>query len=74
MLMLALIIVSWESILSDMNGDDYNYSMDLCSVDVGAFLPLPYSDLPNSICKPVWNSFRLRVRGHSFIFFKRKNI
>ncbi|KAM7476528.1 hypothetical protein LguiB_023771 [Lonicera macranthoides] len=59
-LMLALIIVSWELILSDMNGDDYNYGTDLCSVDVGAFLPLPYSDLPNSICKPIWNSFRLR--------------
>ncbi|CAK9165775.1 unnamed protein product [Ilex paraguariensis] len=32
----------------------------LCSVDLSTFLPLPYSNLSNAVCKPIWNSYLLR--------------
>lgn len=34
---------------------------DGCGLDLTSFLPAPYSDSASQICKPVWNSFILRV-------------
>ncbi|CAI9101139.1 OLC1v1038398C1 [Oldenlandia corymbosa var. corymbosa] len=32
----------------------------VCSTDLSSFLPLPYSNLPNMVCKRLWNSFVIR--------------
>ncbi|XP_042001057.1 cytochrome b561 and DOMON domain-containing protein At3g61750-like [Salvia splendens] len=32
----------------------------LCSTDLTTFLPFPYSNLPNMVCHPLWNSYLLR--------------
>ncbi|KAL3517294.1 hypothetical protein ACH5RR_024196 [Cinchona calisaya] len=32
----------------------------LCTVDMSAFLPLPYGKLPNMVCKRLWDTFVLR--------------
>ena len=34
---------------------------ELCNNDLSNFLPPPYGNLSNVICKPVWNTFVLRV-------------
>lgn len=34
---------------------------DLCNNDLSYFLPPPYGNLSNVICKPIWNTFVLRV-------------
>lgn len=34
---------------------------ELCDTDLRSFLPPPYANLSGVICKPVWNTFILRV-------------
>lgn len=38
---------------------------DECSQDINAFLPLPYANMTHMVCKPVWNSYIVRVSSHS---------
>lgn len=40
---------------------DDDSSKVLCDMDLSSFLPLPYGSLPNMVCKPLWNSYVLRV-------------
>lgn len=48
-------------------GGDGDIAGGVCGVNLAGFLPLPYSNLPNMVCKPVWNSYIIRVS--SLIFF-----
>lgn len=32
----------------------------VCAMDLSSFLPFPYSNMSNMICKPIWNTFVLR--------------
>ncbi|KAG6748217.1 hypothetical protein POTOM_048126 [Populus tomentosa] len=32
----------------------------LCNTDMSSFLPPPYNNISNMVCKPVWNTFLLR--------------
>jgi len=34
---------------------------ELCKTDMSSFLPPPYNNISNMVCKPVWNTFLLRV-------------
>lgn len=34
---------------------------EICSNDLSSFLPPPYSNISNVVCKPIWNTFVLRV-------------
>ena len=34
---------------------------ELCNIDARSFLPPPYGNLSSVICKPIWNTFILRV-------------
>lgn len=43
---------------ANQESDGYNA---LCNTNLASFLPFPYSSLPNMICKPLWNSYLLRV-------------
>lgn len=40
---------------------DADSSNGLCNTDLSSFLPFPYSNLPDMVCKPLWNSYLLRV-------------
>lgn len=41
-----------------------------CDTDLRSFLPPPYGNLTNIVCKPIWNTFVLRVSFiSSEIFF-----
>lgn len=42
-------------------GDGDTTAGGVCGVNLAGFLPLPYSNLPNMVCKPVWNSYIIRV-------------
>ncbi|KAJ4827849.1 hypothetical protein Tsubulata_012995 [Turnera subulata] len=33
---------------------------ELCNIDMSTFLPPPYNNITNMVCKPVWNTFLLR--------------
>lgn len=35
--------------------------LELCNTDLKTFLPPPYGDISGIVCKPVWNTFILRV-------------
>lgn len=37
----------------------------LCNTDLQTFLPPPYGNISRMVCKPIWNTFILRV---SFMF------
>lgn len=41
----------------------------LCSTDLTTFLPFPYSNLPNMVCQPLWNSYLLRVLNRLVFLF-----
>jgi len=42
--------------------DGYNGGVsEQCDTDLRSFLPPPYGNLTNVICKPIWNTFVLRV-------------
>ncbi|KAL1546349.1 cytochrome b561 and DOMON domain-containing protein-like protein [Salvia divinorum] len=41
-------------------GGDGDGRKGLCSTDLTTFLPFPYSNLPNMVCQPLWNSYLLR--------------
>ena len=34
---------------------------ELCNIDIQGFLPPPYGNISGFICKPIWNTFILRV-------------
>lgn len=34
---------------------------ELCNTDMSSFLPPPYNNISNMVCRPVWNTFLLRV-------------
>lgn len=34
---------------------------ELCDTDMSSFLPPPYNNISHMVCKPVWNTFLLRV-------------
>lgn len=34
---------------------------ELCNIDIQSFLPPPYDSISGFICKPIWNTFILRV-------------
>lgn len=55
---LVLINVEKQNVLADGSSDD---DALLCGTDLSSFLPLPYSNLQNMVCKRLWNSFLLRV-------------
>lgn len=66
-LVLVFVLASWE-LISVVGAEENNNRVSaagggggLCSIDLSTFLPLPYSNMPNMICKPVWNTFLLRV-------------
>lgn len=46
---------------------DSEISNGLCNSDLSSFLPFPYSNLPNMVCKPLWNSYLLRVNFLSYL-------
>lgn len=63
---LVFVVASWELIRvvgADENNTGVNAAAGgggICNIDLSTFLPLPYSNMPNMICKPVWNTFLLR--------------
>lgn len=54
---LVLVNVEKQNVLADSSSDD---DALLCATDLSSFLPLPYSNLRNMVCKRLWNSFMLR--------------
>ncbi|KAK1376626.1 Cytochrome b561 and DOMON domain-containing protein [Heracleum sosnowskyi] len=64
-LLTLLVLASWQ-LITVMAAEENNSGVNaaggggLCSIDLSTFLPLPYSNMPNMICKPVWNTFLLR--------------
>jgi hypothetical protein len=42
---------------------------ELCNSDMSSFLPPPYKNISNMICRPVWNTFLLRVSFEGLSFF-----
>ena len=34
---------------------------ELCNTDMSSFLPPPYNNVSKMVCRPVWNTFLLRV-------------
>ncbi|KAI3449273.1 hypothetical protein Pfo_005938 [Paulownia fortunei] len=42
---------------ANQDGDSNNV---LCNTDLSSFLPFPYSNLPDMVCRPLWNSYLLR--------------
>ncbi|KAK6142705.1 hypothetical protein DH2020_023053 [Rehmannia glutinosa] len=42
---------------ANLEGDSNN---GLCNTDLTSFIPFPYSNLPDMVCKPLWNSYLLR--------------
>ncbi|XP_017217320.1 cytochrome b561 and DOMON domain-containing protein At3g61750-like [Daucus carota subsp. sativus] len=65
-LVLVFVLASWgpnSVVRAEENSNGVNAATGgggLCNINLSAFLPLPYSNLPNMICKPVWNTFVLR--------------
>lgn len=43
------------------NGGSGAGDTDICNNDLSSFLPPPYSNISNVVCKPIWNTFVLRV-------------
>ncbi|KAG5231467.1 cytochrome b561 and DOMON domain-containing protein [Salix suchowensis] len=35
---------------------------ELCNTDMSSFLPPPYNNISNMVCRPVWNTFLLRYQ------------
>ena len=67
---LCLVIITVAS--DDHDGDNSYYAgtasstnggvdSEICNNDLTTFLPPPYSNLTNVVCKPIWNTFVLRV-------------
>ncbi|KAH6813226.1 Cytochrome b561/ferric reductase transmembrane with DOMON related domain-containing protein [Perilla frutescens var. frutescens] len=48
------------AILSCFTISDADGSNGLCNADLSSFLPFPYSNLPDMVCQPLWNSYLLR--------------
>ena len=57
----------WNPVVFGADDASNDVNSALCGVDLRPFLPLPYNTLPNIVCKPLWNSFFLRV---SLIFIE----
>lgn len=45
---------------SNVGGGGGGAASQLCKTDL-SFLPPPYGNLSNVVCKPIWNTFVLRV-------------
>lgn len=61
------LVLVFVLVISVVGGEENNKGVNaaaggggLCSIDLTTFLPLPYSNMPNMICRPVWNTFLLR--------------
>lgn len=63
---LVLVNVEKQNVLADSSSDD---DALLCATDLSSFLPLPYSNLRNMVCKRLWNSFMLRVSSINYTHF-----
>ncbi|KAK4483537.1 hypothetical protein RD792_010735 [Penstemon davidsonii] len=65
-LVFLVLIINFTQSNIVVQGDspDSDSSKLLCDTDLRSFLPLPYSNLPNMVCKPVWNSYVLRTKNH----------
>lgn len=71
--LLHVLNLQTQSMAADDEDDDYvavdssgysGYSggvSEQCDTDLRSFLPPPYGNLTNVICKPIWNTFVLRV-------------
>ncbi|KAL8541029.1 hypothetical protein ACS0TY_002353 [Phlomoides rotata] len=55
-----LISFSYSNLVVEGANSDSETSNGLCNSDLTSFLPFPYSNLPNMVCKPLWNSYLLR--------------
>lgn len=42
---------------------------ELCNSYMSSFLPPPYNNISTMICRPVWNTFLLRVNFDDLFFF-----
>ena len=72
-LLLHVLNLQTPAMAADDDEDDYvevdssgygGYSggvSEQCDTDLRSFLPPPYGNLTNVICKPIWNTFVLRV-------------
>uniref|UniRef100_A0A7C9E1F7 Secreted protein n=1 Tax=Opuntia streptacantha TaxID=393608 RepID=A0A7C9E1F7_OPUST len=63
-----LILAQWRVSLvlgDEINGGNGDGSSQFCSIDLASFLPPPYGNLSYSSCRPVWNTFVLRVSPFS---------
>ncbi|KAL3615715.1 hypothetical protein CASFOL_041376 [Castilleja foliolosa] len=47
-------------VVQGANLEDDSINNVQCNTDLTSFIPFPYSDLPNMVCKPLWNSYLLR--------------
>lgn len=56
-----LFAVLFSILLSDLVVEGGDGVTGLCNADLSSFLPFPYSNLPNMVCQPLWNSYLLRV-------------
>ncbi|GER46352.1 cytochrome b561/ferric reductase transmembrane [Striga asiatica] len=55
----AAVLMSFFSI-SSVAADYSGFNTAQCDSDLTSFIPFPYNNLPNMICKPLWNSYLLR--------------
>ncbi|OVA11332.1 Cytochrome b561 [Macleaya cordata] len=58
------VILLWEQkkillVVAD-NDDGSDQSKNGCKADLSKFLPVPYSNISNMACTPIWNTFDLR--------------
>lgn len=69
----ALIVFLGFTVSAAQNGGGENTGETAarCNADLSTFIPLPYSDTSNMVCKPVWNTYVVQVSfvGHSVDFF-----
>ncbi|KAE9463113.1 hypothetical protein C3L33_04979, partial [Rhododendron williamsianum] len=54
-----LIVFSGFTVSAAQNGggDSTGETAARCNADLSTFIPLPYSDTSNMVCKPVWNTY-----------------
>ncbi|KAL7233030.1 hypothetical protein ACSBR1_016806 [Camellia fascicularis] len=59
-LVALLSALALSSTVADDNGGAIDEIAARCNLDLSTFMPLPYSDTSNMVCKPVWNTYVLQ--------------
>lgn len=66
-----LIVFSGFTVSAAQNGgdDSTGETAARCNADLSTFIPLPYSDTSNMVCKPVWNTYVVQVSFVPILLF-----